>query len=296
MQYHRIWRYVAETPWAMTTEKLADVVSVLVLRASGGHVAPEEIAAVVGEPPAARKQGSSISVVPLRGMIAHRMGTLEDSSGGMSVERFVAMMSAAFADPSTSSILIDVDSPGGTVPGVHEAHAKLLTMKGRSTKRVVALANNLMASAAYWLATVADEIISIPSGTVGSIGVFSVHEDLSKRADQLGIKISLISAGKYKTENNPFEPLTEEGRAQIQSRVDASYDVFTKDVAKGRRVKADAVRSGFGQGRALSAKDALAAGMIDRVATVDQVIASLTGTESRHALRAELDRAKTWAG
>ena len=291
---YRVWQYVATTPWAMTAEKLAEVVAVLSFRASGGLLSPEDIAAIAGDRTESRSRGA-VAVIPLRGMIAHRMGSLDESSGGMSVERFDRMITAAMGDASISEVLIDVDSPGGAVTGVHEMHARLMQLKGRGAKRIVAIANGMMASAAYWIASAADEIVAIPSATVGSIGVFSVHEDLSERAKQLGIKVSLISAGRHKTEGNPFEPLTDEGRAQMQHRVDEAYASFVSDVARGRRVAVKDVTSGYGEGRALGARDALAAGLIDRIATPDETIARLTGVTSRLSHRAALSAASAQA-
>jgi ClpP class serine protease len=72
----------------------------------------------------------------------------------------------------------------------------------------------MAASAAYWIATAADEVVVTPSGQVGSIGVFATHEDISKALDMEGIKVSLISAGKYKTEGTPFSAALRRGARQ----------------------------------------------------------------------------------
>jgi signal peptide peptidase SppA len=149
----------------------------------------------------------------------------------------------------------------------------------------------MMASAAYWLASQADEIVSIPSGNVGSIGVFSAHQDLSAALEKEGIKVTLIKAGKFKVEGNPFEPLSDEARAQIQTRVDDAYSQFTKDVARGRGVKPSDVRGGYGEGRALPAKEAKAVGLIDRIATMDEVLGKLTGRSVGGGMRAEDEEA-----
>jgi ClpP class serine protease len=132
-----------------------------------------------------------------------------------------------------------------------------------------------MASAAYYIGSSASEIVVTPSGLIGAIGVYSMHEDHSQELADSGIKVSLIAAGKYKFEDNPFIPLTDEARAAIQERVDAYYALFTRDVAKGRGVSIDAVRNGFGEGRVVDAKQAVALGMADRIATLDEVIGDL---------------------
>jgi ClpP class serine protease len=121
----------------------------------------------------------------------------------------------------------------------------------------------------------------MPSGSVGSIGVFAAHEDLSAALEKEGIKMTLISAGKYKVAGNPFEKLSDEERAEVQARVNDAYGQFVKDVARGRETTPAAVRSGYGEGRMLEAKAAKAAGMIDRIATMDETLARLTARPVR---------------
>jgi ClpP class serine protease len=125
---------------------------------------------------------------------------------------------------------------------------------------------------------------------VGAIGVFAVHEDLSESLAKEGVKVSLISEGKYKTEGNPYEPLSEEARAAIQGRVAEAYDMFVKAVARNRGVKPADVRNGFGEGRVVGAKQALALRMADRVATLDETVERLQRTPgARKTASADLD-------
>ena len=126
------------------------------------------------------------------------------------------------------------------------------------------------------------------SGQVGSIGVYGVHEDLSKAAERLGVKTTLISAGKYKTEGNPWEPLSDLARSEMQSKVDAHYRQFTDDVAFGRGVSPGAVVKGYGEGRMLLARPALAAGMVDEIGTLDGVLEGISIERGRFI--AEMDR------
>ncbi len=135
--------------------------------------------------------------------------------------------------------------------------------------------NALAASAAYWLAASCDEIVSTPSGQVGSIGIITAHLDTSKADDAEGVTKTVISAGKYKAEGNG--PLTEDARAAIQARVDEAYGVMVSDIARGRGVKAAEVQNGFGEGRVVSAQQAKDLGMIDRIATMDETVSRLVG-------------------
>jgi len=288
MKYQHLARYVAETLWAMQPVKIAELLSVLAFRAAGHEFTAEEIQARIGDGggSSAGTRAGGVAVVPIRGVIAHRMGSMDDTSGGTSCERIGSMVDQVLGDASIGTIVFDIDSPGGAVTGCAELAAKIYA--ARESKRIVAVANGLMASAAYHLGSQAHEIVSIPSGTVGSIGVFTVHQDLSKALQQEGIDVTLISAGKYKVEGNPFEPLSPEAEAILQGRVDTAYAQFVKDVARGRAVKAADVRSGFGEGRALGAKDALTAGLIDRIDTLDATIGRLSGRKSSSALQAEV--------
>jgi len=281
MRYLNILRYVAATPWAILPAKMAEILAVLSMRAAGDEFTSEEIRARIGDgpPETAPSTKGNIAIVPLRGVIAHRMDALQESSGGMSAERFTRVIRALTADESVGTILIDSDSPGGTITGVPEAAQAVF--EARETKRVVAIANGAMASAAYWIASQAHETIAIPSvydGAIGSIGVFAAHRDLSAALEQAGIKVTLIFAGEHKVTGNELEPLSDERRAEIQAMVNQAYARFVKDVARGRNVSVAEVKSGFGQGRGVSATDAKVAGLIDRIATFDETIARLAGT------------------
>ncbi len=178
------------------------------------------------------------------------------------------------ADPNVAQIVLDIDSPGGGVEGITEFANQLF--QARKHKPIVAVANSLAASAAYWIASQASEIVVTPSGVVGSIGVIAIHQDLSKALEKQGIKPTLITAGKHKGEGNPFEPLSEEAEANIQKRVDDFFSMFVKDVARGRGVKASEVRSGFGQGGVVGAQEAVDLGMADRIASLDDTLMRLT--------------------
>ena len=278
MQFERVLRSVFGEPWAILPSKLAVIADLVRFRAAGGHLTAAEIqdrigAAVQQRPTAMR--GGAVAVLPLHGVIHQRMNLMSEMSGGTSTEMFAQSFRAAMADDAIRAIVIDVDSPGGGVYGVDELAAEIL--RARGSKRVVAVANSLAASAAYYIASAAEEVVVTPSGEVGSIGVFTAHQDLSKAAEAEGVKTTLIAAGKYKVEGNPFEPLSDEARAELQSRVDAYYGLFVAAVARGRNVTAAQVRGGFGEGRVVGAREAVRLGMADRVGTLDETIGRLLG-------------------
>lgn len=194
-------------------------------------------------------------------------------NSGALLEGWHAAGQAALADDAIGGIVIEVDSPGGSIYGVMELADEIY--RARASKPIFAVANSLAASGAYWIASAASEFYVTLGGEVGGIGVHDVHIDLSKALVKAGVKTTLISAGCYKIEGNPFQPLSTRGRSAMQARVDAYYRAFVADVAQHRNVPESAVRNGMGQGRLLDAERAKREGMVDGIATVDEVVRRL---------------------
>lgn len=273
-KYAHIVQAVMNQPWAILPSTLAMIVDIVRFRAAGGVLSDDEIQArILGAtngPRQGGKQSVGVATIPVYGPISERQNMMSASSGGTSLEALAQNFRAAMADPQVDGIVLEIDSPGGTVTGVAELVDEIRAASG--TKPIVAHANSMAASAAYWIASACDEIAVTPSGAVGSIGIYAAHQDLSKAAEMEGVKTTLISAGKFKTEGNPWEPLSDDARANMQDQIDTMYGMFVGDVAKGRRVGVEDVRSGFGQGRLVFAKKALAGGMVDRIDTLDNTI------------------------
>jgi len=214
-----------------------------------------------------------IHVLPLYGVLTPRASILSFLFGGTPLDYFAAAFDAAIADKSVGAVVIDVDSPGGSVYGIHELTEKIYNARG--TKPIIAAISGLGASAAYWVASAADEIIMTPSGEVGSIGIVAIHEDISAQEEKEGIKYTMITAGRYKSEGNPHEPLTGEGREAMQDRVDEYYEMMITNIARNRNVSAVKVKTGFGEGRLCGAPEAKERKMIDKIGAMERVIARL---------------------
>lgn len=216
-----------------------------------------------------------VAVIPLQGVITPQGSWLDRLFGGGAggLQGFRSSLREALGDDDVAAIVLDVHSPGGSVSLVPETAAEIRA--ARDEKPIVAVANTMSASAAYWLAAQADEVVVTPSGFLGSIGVYMVHDDWSGFNEALGVLPTYVYAGTYKVEGNPDEPLSDEAKAAIQAEVDDLYGLFVADVAAGRGVSADAVRSGYGEGRVLPAARAVTAGLGDRVATIDDVVREL---------------------
>lgn len=307
MKYLHVLLAAACEPWALEHDKLVTIARFLAFQAAGGKLSAEEIQARIGkgrEAEVARSPGS-IAVIPMVGVLCQRANLMDDISGGTSTEQLGAQFRAALAEDKVKAIVMDVDSPGGTVAGTEELAREIYGSRG--IKPIVAQVNSVAGSAAYWLATAADEIVCTPSGRAGSIGVYSIHEDISKLLEREGIKTTLISSNPEKVEGNEFEPLSESARADIQRSVDYSNTQFVKAVARGRGVTQADVNDRFGRGRVFDADELLKRGMIDRVGSMAETLerfgarlgpvpAASIAASVRQASHAEALKSKLLAG
>jgi len=235
------------------------------------------------EAAAAGRQASAsiVQILPLLGDITQRPGWL-----GTSADLYGQAFSRAVADPNVAAIVIEVDSPGGEVHGVEELATRIRSSRG--VKPIVAVANTIAASAAYWIAAQADELLVSPSGEVGSVGVYTVHEDWTKALDQAGVVLTLISAGEGKGLDATMS-ISDELRQELQSRVDTYYAMFVNAVAKGRGVSKNKVSDGW-KARLVGAEEAVSLGMADAVGTLEEaVVRAAKLSRRRLSLAANVD-------
>lgn len=235
----------------------------------------------------ARKSIGDIAVVEIGGFITPKPNIMTLLFGGTSASSVAVAVRAAMAEPSIGAVVLSVDSPGGAVFGVPEAAAVMRAARG--SKPFIAVVDPLMASAAYYLGAQADEIVSTPSGIAGSIGVVIDHLDESEALKKAGLAVTEITYGRRKAEMSSVKPLSDEARNSIQARVDYYGQLFEADVAKGRRVSVGTVRAKYGEGAVFTAKDAVAAGLVDRIATMEDVIGELASGGRRRGPRAMAD-------
>lgn len=256
-----IWALWRERAWAMLAEY------------SDAEIAEEM------RKPAMPKVAGTVAVMPLTGVLTQRGDWF-----GTSMDGFGRAFDAAVASENIAGIVIDVDSSGGTVVGTQTLADRIHAARG--VKPVVAVANSLAASAAFWVATAAETFVVAPAGDVGSVGVYSMHQDWSKAMENEGVVTTLVHSGRYKVEGSPFAPLDEEARMERQRRCDAFYETFVETVARNRGVRVPAVRNGFGMGRVVNSKEAAEEKMVDGVMTLDEVLKKMVGTVRRSASRA----------
>lgn len=172
-----------------------------------------------------------------------------------------AAVARGLEDDEVDEIVLDTESPGGGVAGVFELTDKIY--QSRNVKKISAFAFDYAFSAAYSLASAAEEITVSRSGMTGSVGVIMMHMDLSKYLEQAGIKVTFIQAGKLKKEGNSFEPLSAAAEKRFQKSVDKSYDLFVSTVARNRDMDESAVRET--EAGVFDSEDSVSVGFADNI-------------------------------
>lgn len=236
------------------------------MRSSSAEQAPSARGGI-----AMTNKGGNVAVIPIRGVIEPSGGMLSFFFGGTSPDFLSAQINAAASDPNIEAIVLDVDSPGGSVSGVEEVAQEIYA--ARKNKPITAVSNSMMASAAYFLGSQANEVLASPSSLTGSIGVYTLHQDISELLDKAGVTMTFVYYGENKTAGNSYEPLSDKAREHMQEMVDAFGQAFDRAVARGRGVSMEDVGKQFGQGRIFTAQKAVKLGLADRVGTLDDALA-----------------------
>lgn len=261
---------IESMPWAITREALDGIYKLASREWTSAdyeifHQADQsELQAIVSDLGERRNESKNAfvrgdtGILLLDGPIVPRATAFSAASGLVSVDEMSAEFKAFEADDDIERILMLFDSPGGDVVGI----ADFAALIRESSKPTAAHIFGMAASAAYWLASQADVVTSTATGVAGSIGVM---------ARPGGADEDVIISNQSPLKNNVE---TKEGKSNAQRMVDEMADVFITDVAAGRGVRKETVISDFGRGGVLVAGSAQAAGMIDRITTLDALLSS----------------------
>ncbi len=213
--------------------------------------------------------------IPVKGVLLHDFGW----AVGDWLTGYVYIAKAferGMTDPEVKRIALMCHSPGGEVAGNFDLVDKMFAYRG--TKPVQAFAHEAAYSAAYSIASVADKITVSRTGGVGSIGVVTMHMDMSEAMSQRGVKITYIHAGKHKVDGNPYEPLPKAVKARIQERIDALMDIFVASVARNRGMEEQAVRDT--EAATFNAPQAVSIGLADSIGSLDDAVAAFAADMS----------------
>jgi signal peptide peptidase SppA len=276
-----VGRLIYDTPWAIRPEMLIEIDRIYERHIAGEPVDIPAIEAQIGRPlggddddaPYQMADGG-VAVIPITGVIAKRLDLFTQISGGACVESIAAAFKTALQDNAVRSILFKVDSPGGTIEGIFELADAIY--EARNAKPIGAVAYGMMASAAYLIGSAASQIYaSDVASAVGSIGIVAVHKDRSAQNKLSGVKTTEIYKGKYKHAIGEG-PLSAEGQALIEDRVNTYYGLFIDAVAKYRGVSSDAVLKNMSTDvkDVFIGQQAVDAGLIDGIQSYDGVLST----------------------
>lgn len=225
-----------------------------------------------------RVTDEGVAVVPVQGPLIKGADFFDRLLGMVDYLDVQTAIRQAAADPRVEGILLDIDSPGGTVNGADET-AELI-FATRAEKPVIAYSSGMMASAAYMIGSAAGKIVIGKNSEVGSIGVLMIHRDWSKAEERMGVKTTYLRAGRYKAMGNPSEPLSEEAREVFQAELNQIYDNFIETVSLHRDVEAEKVRADMADGRVFIGIKAVGAGLADEVANLQTALGYAMGAET----------------
>jgi len=183
----------------------------------------------------------------------------------------------AAKDDRVKAIVLDINSPGGTVGSVQDIYGEILRAKEKG-KKVVALFRDVAASGAFYIAMAADQIVAEPGTITGSVGVIMQAGNVTKLFDKLGIEVTPITSGKYKDIGSAYRPMTETEKALLQDMVNDTYSQFFAAVKAGRPNVKHEVLLEYTDGRVFTGQRAYNLGFIDK----------LGGEETARALAGEL--------
>lgn len=261
-------------PWAIEEDALHVISEVLTRHSEGIKLSKEEIAAAIGNKKDKTTQmeiQNGVAMIPIQGVITKKYSWINDVSfgGGASTEQIKKDIQAAIEDKSVHTIALNIDSPGGSVDGVPELADFISAAKKK--KKIYAYTDGDMASAAYWIGSSADKVFATVASRVGSIGVYSVVQDWTVANHNAGLKTEVIKAGKDKAAGHPDKPFTEDDRAVFQKQVNTFYKMFTDAVKKNRKMT-DSKISEVATGRVFIGEQALEAGLIDGIDSIDSIL------------------------
>jgi ClpP class serine protease len=267
-QHSHVLKALQSSLWAITPEALNQVIAI-----AQGFGDPEAVAARLGKPLTNTHDASvreGVALVPVIGPIFRYADLFTRISGATSIQTLATDLQTAVDDPAIKAIILEIDSPGGQVAGVSEFADQIRA--ANAIKPVTAYISDIGASAAYWIAAAAGEIVVSNTARLGSIGVV-MQATINDEEDTI----------KFISSQSPLkhaDPASDTGKAQNQKTVDNLAEVFINAVADYRTTTREAVIANFGLGGMHIASDAIAVGMADRLGSLESLIAELSNSKT----------------
>lgn len=276
--------------WAIDPVWGINAVNAIKLRAASGKV-------VVEEDEDGRKKclymvsSKGIGVIGMFG----QMMKGDSKYGGVNTLRTRRALETALRDADVRGVILNIDSPGGTVAGTDELG--MAVQQFAASKPIWTFVEDLCASAALWVASQSGKIFMNRAGNIGSVGCFAILYDTSGAAELQGVKVVPLTTGPYKGAGADGTEITDQQKEYFQTLVDASADQFYRELAAGRGIALSKVRDteGIASGKVWGAKDALEMGLADAVSTFAEVHEKMAGMLDRKAKTEAADRSRRLA-
>ena len=265
---------------AFVVSSVCGVMLVLKPGVSCPEIKPEsENAALIGA--MNKKSQPGIAWIKIRGVIAESndSGPFSRSQGASAIAKSIR---TAAADKNVKAIVLDINSPGGTVASVQNIYGELQKAKQQG-KKIVALFRDVAASGGFYVAMAADKIVAEPGTITGSVGVIMQTSNLEGLFDKLGIKITPITSGKYKDMGAYYRPMDDAEKALLQDMVSETYGQFFAAVKAGRPGVKPEDLTEYTDGRVFTGERAYKLGFIDKLGGEEearQLAGELTGLKN----------------
>jgi signal peptide peptidase SppA len=273
--------------WAVAPGIMADIHTIFDRHVSGEVADLSAIAAKLGRPIIANNNSSimsivdGVAVITIEGVLVQKGNMFSDVSGATSMQIIGNCFNQAVSDPAVKGIVLYISSGGGQVAGTSELSDTIY--RGRSSKKIICFSDNNLCSAALWIGSAAHSVyLSSESVNVGSVGVCSGHVDRSGAEAMKGTKTTEVSSGKFKRITSQYEPLTDEGRAEIQAQVDFLQGIFVAAIARNRGISTKKVKDS--EARVYLGSNAISAGFADGFSTLPAIIASIKAPDKSNVL------------
>jgi len=268
----RAFTYAAEQPWAISESALRGILEI----AQRENADLEAVAAKLGRPLENTRNvyvRDGVAVIPIAGPMFRYANLFTEISGATSIQVLARDFDEALSSPAVRAIILEVNSPGGEVAGVNELSGMIFNARGR--KPIMAYIGAEANSAAYWVASAADQVIAEETAILGSIGIIATIRDTRARDAKDGVvRYEIISS---QSPRKDMDPATDTGRADLQKMVDGVAEVFINALARNRGTTPENILENYGGGSILNARPAVAAGMADRLGTIEGLISELSG-------------------
>lgn len=302
MKYQHLITAFVQDAWMITEDGFSTVSRIIEERSRGHIPTPEELQAQIGNisygsdlaqmPGGMKYYGSpswmsgeevvnGVAVIALHGAMINRAGMFDSMSGATSPQQFARAVTKAANDPNVREIVLSIDSPGGTVSGTQTAADAVLNASKK--KHVIAVIDEMAASAAQWVASGASRTIINPNGIAGSISVIGTHADWSARYAMEGVKQTILRTGEEKALGQPTESMDGRAVASRMRDMTVMHNQFVSSVATNRKLKYEMTDTPYGPkatadwatGRIFIGKEAVTVGLADAVGTLESVLEEL---------------------